>query len=133
MIPGFPLDGGRVMRGLIWWITGDAVRAMKITAKLGQFIAGCFIILGIMSFFGGSGFGGLWIAFIGWFLMNSAKESYASVQVREFMRGVKAGDIMTRDCPKVAGNRNLRDFVEGDLFHSGNRCFFVVENDQIEG
>src|SRR5204863_7244416 len=54
MIPGFPLDGGRVMRGLIWWITGDAVRAMKITAKLGQFIAGCFIILGIMSFFGGS-------------------------------------------------------------------------------
>ena len=133
MIPCFPLDGGRVMRGLIWGITGDGDRAMRIAVKTGQFIAGCFIILGILSFFGGSGFGGLWIAFIGWFLMNSAKESFASAQLQEFMRGVKVGDIMTRDCPKVAGNKNLRDFVDEDLLHSGNRCFLVMENEQVAG
>ena len=68
LVPGFPLDGGRVLRGIIWWITGDATRATRIASRIGQLIAFGFILLGLVRFFGGAGFGGLWIAFIGWFL-----------------------------------------------------------------
>jgi Zn-dependent protease len=71
LIPGFPLDGGRVLRGILWWMTGNAKRATMIASRVGQFIAFAFIVLGIMRFFGGAGFGGLWIAFIGWFLLNA--------------------------------------------------------------
>src|SRR5690349_16453792 len=66
MVPGFPLDGGRVLRGLIWWITGDARRATTIAARVGQVIAFLMILYGVMQFFGGAGLNGLWIAFIGW-------------------------------------------------------------------
>ena len=68
MIPGFPLDGGRVLRAVVWWITGDANRSTRIAARVGQFVAVGFILLGILRFFSGAGFGGLWIAFIGWCL-----------------------------------------------------------------
>src|SRR6185436_8100536 len=87
LIPGFPLDGGRVLRGILWWITGNAKRATMIASRVGQFIAFGFIVLGIARFFGGAGFGGLWIAFIGWFLLNASRESYAQVAITEGLRG----------------------------------------------
>src|SRR5437879_13789170 len=68
MVPGFPLDGGRVLRAIIWWITGNASKATRIAARVGQGIAFLFIIVGLFRFFNGAGFGGLWLAFIGWFL-----------------------------------------------------------------
>src|SRR5437867_2426103 len=67
MVPGFPMDGGRVLRGVIWWITGNAAKANRAAAATGQVIAYGFIFLGILRFFGGAGFSGLWIAFIGGF------------------------------------------------------------------
>ena len=66
MVPGFPLDGGRVLRALIWWVTGNASRATRIAAGVGQVVALLFITVGILRFFAGAGFGGLWLAFIGW-------------------------------------------------------------------
>src|SRR5215510_10665367 len=79
MIPGFPLDGGRVLRAVVWWITGDANRSTRIAARVGQFVALGFIFLGILRFFSGAGFGGLWIAFIGWFLLEAARASSTQV------------------------------------------------------
>src|SRR5258705_7329279 len=71
-IPGFPLDGGRVLRGIIWWVTGNGVRATQIATRVGQVVAFIFIITGIVRFFMGAGFGGLWISFIGWVLLLTA-------------------------------------------------------------
>jgi len=72
LIPGFPLDGGRVFRALVWGVTGDLQRATRIAAALGRAVAMAFIAVGVMRVVGGNTAGGLWLAFIGWFLMSAA-------------------------------------------------------------
>ncbi len=133
MIPGFPLDGGRVLRAIVWWITGDASRATRIAAQVGQVVAFGFIVWGILRFFGGAGLGGLWIAFIGWFLLDASRASYAQVVTAENLRGVRVGDVMARDCPRVDGRSNLQTFVDEHLLRTGRRCFIVEEDGQIIG
>jgi Zn-dependent protease/CBS domain-containing protein len=133
MVPGFPLDGGRVLRGVIWWITGNAAKATRAAAATGQVIAYGFIFLGILRFFGGAGFSGLWIAFIGWFLLSAAHASTAQVEVIETFRGVRVADLMTRDCTQVDGNTNLQTFVHEFLLRIGRRCFLVAEKGKFTG
>jgi Zn-dependent protease/predicted transcriptional regulator len=133
LIPGFPLDGGRVLRAIAWWITGDARRATTIAARVGQFIAFGMIVFGVMRFFGGAGFNGLWIAFIGWFLLNASRESYAQVAITEGLKGVRVADVMSRDCPTVDAHVNLQTFVEEHLARTGRRCFAVTLNGHTEG
>lgn len=133
MIPGFPLDGGRVLRAIVWWITGDANRSTRIASVVGQFVAFGFIMIGILRFFGGAGFGGLWLAFIGWFLLDAARASGAQVQIAERLNGVRVGDVMTREFPVVDGNSNLETFVHDHLLPSGHRCFVVLEQGRPAG
>lgn len=133
MIPGFPLDGGRVLRAVIWWTTGDGDRSTRIAARVGQFVAVFFIVWGIFSFFRGSGFGGLWIAFIGWFLLNAAQASYAQVEITQSLKGKTVADVMRRDCPLVDGNTNLQTFTDEYLLKTGERCFVVAEQGRIAG
>jgi Zn-dependent protease/predicted transcriptional regulator len=128
MIPGFPMDGGRVLRAAVWWKTGDMVFATRVAAMTGQVVAFGFIVLGIMRFFGGAGFGGLWIAFIGWFLLNAARATYARVEMDERLRGVRVADLMARDCARVDGRTNLQTFVDDYLLGTGRRCHMIVEN-----
>ena len=73
MIPGFPLDGGRVLRAIVWWWSGNQARATRVAATLGQVVAFGFIIVGFLSFVRGAGFGGLWLAFIGLLLSTAAR------------------------------------------------------------
>jgi Zn-dependent protease/predicted transcriptional regulator len=133
LVPGFPLDGGRVLRSIVWWMTKDAVRSTRIAARVGQTIAIFFIAIGVYRFFGGAGLDGLWIAIIGWFLLDAAGASYAQVEINQRLSGVRVGDIMSRDCPTVEGRTNLQGFVEDFLLRTGRRCFIVVENDVISG
>ena len=133
MLPGFPMDGGRVLRALIWWFTGSAERATRIASLTGQVVAFGFIVLGIYRFFAGAGFSGLWMAFIGWFLLNAAKATYAQQELTERLRGVRVGDLMTRDCTLVDGNANLQIFVHDYLLHTGRRCFLVAEQGLVTG
>jgi len=122
LVPGYPLDGGRVLRATAWWITKDPVRSTRIAARVGQAVALFFIVVGVYRLFSGAGFAGLWIAIIGWFLLDAAGSSYAQVELNERLRGVKVGDIMARDCPTIES-----------LLRTGRRCFVVVENDKIAG
>jgi len=133
MIPGFPLDGGRILRAIIWWSTGDANRSTKIAARTGQVVALLFILLGIFRFFDGEGIGGLWIAFIGWFLMQAAGASYASVTLTAGLNGVRVSDVMSRDCIPVDGNMNVERFVEEHLLRSGRRCFVIEQGGEMVG
>ncbi|MEK7834397.1 MAG: site-2 protease family protein, partial [Acidobacteriota bacterium] len=71
LLPAFPMDGGRVLRAIVWWRTGSAQRATRIASLTGQFLAFALIIFGIYRFIAGAGFSGLWLAFIGWFLFNA--------------------------------------------------------------
>lgn len=133
LIPGYPLDGGRVLRAIIWWFTGDVTRSTRIASLVGQFVAFTFIIFGIFRFFGGAGFGGLWIAFVGWFLLDAARASYGQLALTESLRGLRARDVMTNDCPVVSGRDNLHTLVEEHLLRTGKRCFIVEEQGRIAG
>lgn len=128
MIPGYPLDGGRVLRSLIWWRTGDIERSTRAAARTGQAVAAAFIAFGIIGYFAGGGIGGLWIAFIGWFLMQAAGESYLQAGLKQTLDSVRVGDLMTRDCSTVDARLSVQDFVDRELLRTGRRCFFVVEN-----
>lgn len=133
LLPGFPMDGGRVLRAIVWWITGNAQRAIRVASLTGQFVASAFIVLGIYRFLGGEGFGALWMSFIGWFLLGAAKTAYAQETMNERLRGVRVGDLMTRDCTIVDGNSNLQTFVNENLLHTGQRCFLVTEQGEVTG
>ena len=133
MIPGFPLDGGRVLRSLVWAITKNADRSTRIAARFGQVVAFLFILDGIWRYFSGAGFGGLWIAFIGWFLMDAAKASYAEVGTTAALRGMRVYDVMSRDCVIVDRGMSLKDFVDIYLLKTGQRCFAVEDQGRLVG
>ena len=133
LLPGYPLDGGRVLRAIIWWKTGNADRSTQTAAKIGQLVAFAFIAFGIYQFFAGAGIGGLWTAFIGWFLLQASRESYVQVGLAHALQGVRVADVMTRDCPTVDGNLNVQNFVEQELLHTGRRCFIVADKGEVAG
>ena len=105
MIPAYPMDGGRILRAIIWWKTGDLDRATRNASRVGQAIAGLFIIVGVVGYFRGSGLGSLWIVFIGWFLLQSARETYAQMIWRRLFGNIKVGDLMIQEFPTVDGHR----------------------------
>ncbi|HZP62029.1 MAG TPA: site-2 protease family protein [Terriglobales bacterium] len=127
MIPGYPLDGGRVLRSIAWWITGNMERATRIAARVGQVVALLLIFYGIYRFFVGHNFGGLWLAFIGWFLLDASRSSYLQVGLMAGLKDRRVADLMERDCARVEGYLSLRDFVDEYLLHSANRCFLVAQ------
>lgn len=133
MIPGFPMDGGRVLHAIVWRATGDSDRATRFSSQAGQAIAFAFIVLGILRFFAGAGFDGLWMAFIGWFLFTAAKASYEQVHLQQTLRGVRVGDLMMRDCATVDGLTNLQTFVDDHLLRTGQRCYLISENGEVAG
>jgi Zn-dependent protease len=133
MIPGFPLDGGRVLRAIIWWINKNEVRATRIAARVGQIVAALFIAWGIWRFFNGAGLGGLWLAFIGWFLMQASGATVMHVEAESALRGLRVADAMSQDCERVDGTLNLETFVSDHLMRTGRRCYLVMNDGRLAG
>ena len=129
MIPGFPLDGGRVLRAALWWKKGSQLEATRTAARVGEWVAVAFIVLGVVRVFLGEGIAGLWLAFIGWFLLNASRENHQQVEATMALRGLTVGDLMARDCPAVDARTNLREFVEEHVIRTGRRCFLVLEDE----
>src|ERR1700745_2638333 len=133
MIPGYPLDGGRVLRAVIWWITRNADRSTRLAAQVGQGMAFLFILSGLFRFFVGANFGGLWLAFIGWFLLDASRASYAQVELMAGLRDRRVADIIDRDCSSVEGQLSLQGFVDEYVLRTGHRCFVIMQNDRVSG
>jgi len=133
MIPGFPLDGGRVLHAILWWIMHDAERSTRAAARVGQVVAVLFIGFGIIEFFQGAGLGGLWLAFIGWFLLQAAGASYIQVRSRVLLRGLRVKDVMSTDYKTVDPSASLQEFVQQQLLPTGRRCFLVVRDSRPLG
>jgi Zn-dependent protease len=133
MIPGFPLDGGRVLRAIVWHVTGSLQRATQIASFSGQVIAFGFIGWGVFTMFQGQLFEGLWLAFIGWFLQNAAASTYAASNLQQVLRGVTVARVMARGYPRVAGQVSLEQLVEDQVMTSGQRYFFVADNGNPRG
>ncbi len=127
LVPGFPLDGGRILRAIAWGITHDFTRATRVASRGGQLFAYLMIFLGIWRALSGNWIGGLWLAFIGWFLLSAAQESYAQVAIRNSLRGLRAGDVMSQDVPEVARDVSLEDYIH-EVLRTGRRCHMVTGN-----
>jgi Zn-dependent protease/predicted transcriptional regulator len=127
LAPGFPLDGGRVLRSIVWRITGDFSKAARIASQTGQLFAYVMIFGGIWIALRGNWFGGLWWVFIGWFLLSAAQESYAQVAIRNTLAGVSAADIMSQDVPTMPRDFSLENYVH-EVLRTGRRCHIVTGN-----
>jgi len=133
MIPGFPLDGGRVLRAAVWRLTNSFYRATQVAAFSGQVVAVGFIGLGVFLMFGGNLFNGLWLILIGWFLQNAAGSSLAQVHTQKLLRGVRTGQVMARDCARVSGELSLQQLVDEQILGGAGRCFLVEEGGRLHG
>lgn len=142
LIPGFPLDGGRIFRAVIWRRSGDFRRSTRIATRVGQGVGYFFISGGIavavLSLFGLSPFGlnpfsGLWLAFIGWFLKNAAQTSYRQTEFRETLRRFSVAQVMITSYPVVPPEITLSRLVEEHIFPAGHRLFMVASQDRVEG
>ncbi len=132
LVPGFPLDGGRILRAIVWGWTGDYTRATRFASRGGQLFAYLMILIGIWQALSGNWTSGLWLAFIGWFLLTAAQESYAQVAVRNMLRGLRAADIMTQELPTVARDLSLEDYVH-EVLRTGRRCHLVLGAGELVG
>ena len=133
LIPGYPLDGGRVFRAIVWAITGNMRRATLIAAHVGRFFAFLFIFVGVWQMFGGNFGNGLWIAFIGWFLDNAASAQIQQVMFQGLLAGHRVSQAMSTNCPAVPADLTLQQLVDEHILGGGQRCFLVNRGDNTVG
>jgi len=142
LIPGFPLDGGRVFRSLLWRFTGNYKRSTQIAVRVGRGVGYSFIGIGIivailslsgLAPFGLGWFSGLWLAFIGWFLENAASSSYRQVRWRDALHGFSASQVMTTAYPTVPPNITVKELVQGYVLTGGHQVFMVAAEGRLEG
>jgi Zn-dependent protease/CBS domain-containing protein len=140
LIPGFPLDGGRVVRSIFWGITNDLKKATRWASWLGQGVAWLLIFAGMSMLFGaqipflGTGFiNGLWLIFIGWFLQNAAVQSYRRIVVQDILEDIPVKRLMNPDVPQVPADISVEEFVDNYLMQSDNRAFIVFDDEKMLG
>jgi Zn-dependent protease/CBS domain-containing protein len=131
LLPAYPLDGGKVLHSLLWRSTGDQLRATRIAALVGRTIAIGIIALGAVAFIAGS-FGGLWFAFIGWFLFQAGGQESLQTELSATLRGRSAMDVATLPPPPASPTEAARDVMER-LLRSGQRAMPVVDGSKLVG
>jgi Zn-dependent protease/predicted transcriptional regulator len=133
LIPGFPLDGGRLLRAAIWHFSGDLRRATFIASSIGKGVAIIMIALGFFAFIMGSILSGLWFIFLGFFLMEAAETSYRQMRMKKILSSVKIQNLMTKNVITVPVSITLDRLVEDYFFKFRFASFPVFENDTLMG
>ena len=133
LIPGFPMDGGRVLRAAIWKVTGDLYRATRTASFTGQLVAFGFIGYGVFSIFTGNLGNGIWMGFIGIYLLNIAGSVTAQMRLQQKLDGIKVDQVMSRDYPSIPGDSTLDQLVSITLADNTQGTFLVVENEKPPG
>lgn len=135
LIPGFPLDGGRVFRSLLWRFSGNYQRATRIAFEVGRGVGYLFVAGGVILMFLSreNWFNGLWLAFIGIFLTYMATASYRQTQWQAALMGVKVADVMTTTCPVISPSVTISRVVQDYIFVGGHQCFMVTDGGELQG
>jgi predicted transcriptional regulator len=133
LLPGFPLDGGRVLRAAVWAWTGSFDRANRAAAAAGEVLALALIGVGTLRALGGDVAGGIWMALIGWFLHSAVAAGRAQAALRDLLRGATVSQAMARDCPSVSPDLTLERLVHDEVLGAGHRCFVVAEDGHLRG
>ena len=133
LIPGFPLDGGRVLRAIVWKITDNLQTATRVASLSGQIIAYLFILGGVWLIFGGDVLDGVWFGFIGWFLLSAAQSANTQGTLQSVLRGVTVAEVMNPTPPTVPATISLQDLVDEYFLPHGLRCALVTQGEQLVG
>jgi Zn-dependent protease len=133
LLPGFPLDGGRVFRAIVWGITHNLRRATEIAATVGKVVAFLFILLGVWLVLQGSWANGLWIAFIGWFLESAATGQLQQQRVHDLLAGHTVSQAMSPSFATASVNLTLQELVDRHILGEGQRCLMLTRDEGIAG
>lgn len=140
LIPGFPLDGGRILRSFFWAVTNNLKKATRWASRSGQFIAWLMVFSGISMAFGaripllGTGLSnGLWLAFIGWFLHNAAVQSYQQLVIRDVLEDVPVTELMRKTPPIVSPASTVATLVHNYVMENDDYAFPVMEDSRLMG
>ena len=133
LIPGFPLDGGRVFRSIVWGITHSMERATNIAGTVGVIIGYLFIVLGIFVMFSGVLISGIWFVAIGWFLQNAAQQSMQQLRMDQTFHDVSIAMLMQVNPPSVEPQATLEDLVEHHILGQNTRGVPVVQDGILKG
>lgn len=133
LIPGFPLDGGRVLRAIIWKLSGNGLRATRVATFVGQMVAYLLILGGIWLIIAGSFFNGIWLGFIGWFLLSGAQSANTQATLESMFKGISVREVMNTNPATVPANISLQKLVETLFLPHGWRSAFVLQGDQLAG
>lgn len=134
LVPGFPLDGGRVLRSIIWGITGDLEKSTRYASYAGQGFGYLLMAAGFAEIaISGALIGGLWLIFIGWFLTGAARSSYEQLVVRQELAGVPVEKVMTTDVPEIPAEMSVRQFVDEQLMRHDYACYPVMKQNDVIG
>jgi CBS domain-containing protein len=126
------LDGGRIFRALVWGVTKDFGRATRVAGASGKLVAFGMIGIGVWYAVHGDWMSGVWIGFIGWFLLNAAQASVAQVTIRETLTGLCAADVMSHEVPTIPGNMSLEEY-SSEVLRTGRRIHIVTNDDRLVG
>ena len=133
LLPGFPLDGGRIFRSIIWGITKNYSRSTRIAARIGQAIAYGMMALGAYwAFVAHSSVNGIWFIFLGWFLLTAARQSYSQIATQGALQGLRAADVMTSEMPTVGRDLSLEEYAR-EASRTGRRAHLVVSDGRLLG
>ena len=135
LLPGFPLDGGRVFRSILWRTTGSLLKATNIATIVGRIFGWGFMALGvILAIFTQVGFlNGLWFVFIGWFLNSAADNSRQEATLREHLTGVLVGQVMEKNIESVRPDTNVADLVQTIFIQKRKKAVPVADGDNLVG
>ena len=133
LVPGFPLDGGRIFRAIIWGITKDFSRATLIAGSSGKVVAYAMMgIGGYQAFYKNDWYSGLWLGVIGLYLLNAAQQSIAQLTIRDALAGLHASDVMSHEVPTIDGHVTLEEYG-AEVLRTGRRCHLVLSGDRLVG
>jgi Zn-dependent protease/predicted transcriptional regulator len=133
LIPGFPMDGGRVFRAIAWQITGDQVKATLWASYGGRLFGWTLMILGVMQLFSGAGLGGLWWILIGWFISNLAAMSYRQLITDRALTGFRVADLMNTHFESATVDTPVQTFIDDHLLRSTQALWPVFDGDCLRG
>jgi Zn-dependent protease/CBS domain-containing protein len=133
LVPGFPLDGGRLLRAFLWWKTGSITRATRVASDFGKGFAVAIMILGGLQIFAGQLINGLWFIFIGMFLRGMSSRGYEELVIRKALEGVHVDEVMVRDVVTVEPSLSVTQLIHDYFLHYTFRGFPVMADGQVLG
>ena len=133
LLPGFPLDGGRLFRAVAWKVTSDVTRATRWATRGGAWLGYGLMGLGVLQTFAGAVLGGLWLVFIGWFLRGAAELSFQQHTLRRVLEGVRAEDVMSAEPHTVSAEMSVQELVDDHFLRRRYQSFPVLDGDRLVG